>query len=79
MSIFSRLLIGGKYECYIVEEVIEVDELDEGNISAAAGKSDILWMAELGCATLGLKLSSATHVRVSHLFKLPLAVLPITQ
>ena len=25
-------------------------------------------MAELGCATLGLKLSSATHVRVSYLF-----------
>ena len=23
---------------YIIEEVIEVDELDEGNISAAAGK-----------------------------------------
>ena len=35
MSIFSGLLIGGKYECYIVEEVSVVDELDEGNISAA--------------------------------------------
>ena len=53
-----------------MEEVIEVDELDEGNISAAAGKKDILWMAQLGCATLGLKLSSATHVRVSYLFSL---------
>ena len=40
VSIFSWLLIGGKYECYIVEEVIEVDELDEGNISAAARKQD---------------------------------------
>ena len=27
-------------------------------------------MAELGCATLGLELSSATHVRVSYLFNL---------
>ena len=44
---------------YIIEEVLEVDELDEGNISAAAGKWYIFWMAELGCATLGLKLSSA--------------------
>ena len=43
---------------YIIEEVIEVDELDEGNIS------------ELGCATLGLKLSSATHVRVSYLLNI---------
>ena len=25
---------------YIVEEVIEVDELDKGNISAALGKQD---------------------------------------
>ena len=32
-------LIGRKRECYIVEEGIEVDELDEGHlISAAAGK-----------------------------------------
>ena len=43
---------------YIIEEVIEVDELDEGNIS------------ELGCATLGLKLSSATHVQVSYLLNI---------
>ena len=36
---FSRPLIGQKWECYIVEEVIDVDELDEGYlISAAAGK-----------------------------------------
>ena len=32
---FSRPLIGQGKECYIVEEVIEVDELDRGNISAA--------------------------------------------
>ena len=36
---FSRPLIGQKWECYIVQEVIDVDELDEGYlISAAAGK-----------------------------------------
>ena len=36
---FSRPLIGQKWECYIIEEVIDVDELDEGYlISAAAGK-----------------------------------------
>ena len=28
------------FKCYIVEEVIEVYELDEGNISAAAKKQD---------------------------------------
>ena len=33
---FSRPLIGQKWECYIVEEVIDVDELNEGNIHAAA-------------------------------------------
>ena len=37
---FSRPLIGQKRECYIVEEVIEVDELSKGNISAALGKQD---------------------------------------
>ena len=47
----SRPLIGQKRECYIVEEVIEVDKLDEGSISVAAEKQD-----ELSCATLGLKL-----------------------
>ena len=31
-------LIGPMWECYIVDEVIEVDELDEGKIFAAAGK-----------------------------------------
>ena len=31
---FSRPLNGQKRECYIVEEVIKVDELDKGNISA---------------------------------------------
>ena len=37
---FSRPLIGQKWECYIVEEDVDVDELDEGYllISAAAGK-----------------------------------------
>ena len=36
---FSKPLIGQKRECYIVKEVIEVDEHDEGNLkSAAAGK-----------------------------------------
>ena len=29
-------LIGRKFEYYIVIEVIDVDELDEGNLSAAA-------------------------------------------
>ena len=37
---FSRPLIGQKRERYIVEEVIEVDELDKDNISAALGKQD---------------------------------------
>ena len=37
---FSRPLIGQKRECYIVEEVIEVDELDKGNISVVLGKQD---------------------------------------
>ena len=36
---FSGPLIGQKWECYIIEEVIDVDELDEGYpISDAAGK-----------------------------------------
>ena len=35
-------LIGQKWECYIVNEVIEADELDKGNIFAAAGKQDEL-------------------------------------
>ena len=43
---FSRPLIGQKSECCIAKEVIKVDELDKGNISAALGK------AELSCATL---------------------------
>ena len=33
-------MIGQKGECYIFEEVIDVDELDEDNTSAAAGKWD---------------------------------------
>ena len=35
---FSRPLIGQNTECYILEEVIEVDELDKGNISAESEK-----------------------------------------
>ena len=31
-------LIGPMWECYIVDEVIEVDELGEGKLFAAAGK-----------------------------------------
>ena len=39
MSYFFPPLIGQKRECYIVKEVIEVDEHEEGNLkSAAAGK-----------------------------------------
>ena len=33
---FSRPLIGQKWEWYIVEEVIDVDELDEGYLISAA-------------------------------------------
>ena len=33
-------LIGPMCECYIVDDIIEVDELDEGKIFAAAGKQD---------------------------------------
>ena len=40
VSFFSRLLIGQKLKCHIVKEVIELDELEEGNISATAGKQD---------------------------------------
>ena len=43
---FSRPLIGQKRDCYIVEEVIEVDELDKGNISAALGnKTNKEWLS----------------------------------
>ena len=38
---FSRPLIGQKKEIYINDEVIEVDELDKGNISAALGKAEL--------------------------------------
>ena len=47
-----------------------MDELREGNMSVAAGKYDIKWMAELSCATLGLKLNSAAHAQVSYLLTL---------
>ena len=35
-----RPLIGPMWECYIVNEVIEIDEVDRGKIFAAAGKQD---------------------------------------
>ena len=35
-----RSLIGPKWKPYIVEEVIEVDGLDEGDLSGAAGQQD---------------------------------------
>ena len=35
-EIISKPLIGQKYHCYIVIEVIDVYELEEGNISVAA-------------------------------------------
>ena len=38
-EIISRPLIGQKYECYRVIEFIEVDELDEGNISLSSSTS----------------------------------------
>ena len=38
-EIISRTLIGGKYECYIVIEVIEVNELEEGNILPSSSTS----------------------------------------
>ena len=34
----NKSLIGQQKECYIVQEVFEVAELDKGNISAASGK-----------------------------------------
>ena len=40
LYVMSHFLIGPKSECYIVEEVIKVDELDKGNISFAEGKKD---------------------------------------
>ena len=39
-KIISGPLIGRKQESYIAEDVIEVDELDEGNVSDTAGKQD---------------------------------------
>ena len=36
-----RPLIGPMWECYIVDEVIEVDELNEGKIFVEVGKQDI--------------------------------------
>ena len=40
---------------FIIEEVIEVHELDKGNIFASLGKQDKKGKAELSCATLGTK------------------------
>ena len=39
---YCKPLIGQNRECYIVEEVIEVDEHDKSNLkSAAAGKQQV--------------------------------------
>ena len=46
---FSRPLIGQKRECYIVEEVIDVDELDKVDICCSSKKGK----AELSYASLG--------------------------
>ena len=35
-----RHLIGPMWECYIVDEVILVDELDKGKIFEVSGKQD---------------------------------------
>ena len=40
MHELALYLIGPIYECYIFIEAIKVDELNEGNISGAAGKQD---------------------------------------
>ena len=56
---FSRPLIGQKKECYIIEEVIEVDELNKGNISAASGKQNKYGKVELSRAPLG-------HTQIKH-------------
>ena len=45
-AIQHRYEFGSQILLNIVKEVIEVDELNEGNISATAGKK---WMAELSC------------------------------
>ena len=37
---------------YIIDEVIEVDEIDKANISAAAAKKDKYWKGELSYAIL---------------------------
>ena len=44
----------GSYD--VAREVFEVDELEEGNISAAAGKQDKWYTAAPGCTTLRLKM-----------------------
>ena len=64
-EIISRPLIGHKYECYIIIEVIVVDELDKGNIllssstsvtiSAVAGIQEKQAGAELCQAQVKLK------------------------
>ena len=63
LEIILRTLIGQKYECYIVIKVIDVDELDEGNISAAAKKQDKELKAKLSCATLRLNQTKLNHVQ----------------
>ena len=67
----SHFLIGPKSECYIVEEVIKVDELDKGNISAALGKQEEWGKAELSCATLGPPLNlytAAVYINVRNFY-----------
>ena len=49
-------VIGRIKECYIVEDFIEVDELDERNMSAAARKQDKQAGTVLGQAQLKLEL-----------------------
>ena len=41
-EIISRPLIGQKYECYVVIEVIEVDELQKGKIAGKQEKNESL-------------------------------------
>ena len=54
-SVTSHFLGLWLVKIVIVEEVIEVHELDKGNISASLGKQDKQGKAELSCATLGNK------------------------
>ena len=44
--------------------IVEGDELDKDNISAAGGKQDEEWKVELSCATLRLK-SNTLNISIS--------------